>query len=161
MKNVHLLPAKLPIGTFINLDNGKYSITNNIVTGGYSINYCLCITNEEQIKNGDWYIAENGKILKCRKVVSGLIYSYSDIVDESYEDLAINSSNCKKIILTTDSNLQRNGVQHIDLNFLTWFLRNPTCKEVEIETIVKKYVLDENDDTEICFNRYVIIIPKV
>jgi hypothetical protein len=40
---------------------------------------------------------------------------------------------CKKIILTTDQDLIKDGVQAIDDEFLNWFVKNPSCEEVEID----------------------------
>jgi hypothetical protein len=42
-------------------------------------------------------------------------------------------SNYKKIILTTDQDLIKDGVQAIDDEFLEWFVKNPSCEEVEIK----------------------------
>jgi len=39
----------------------------------------------------------------------------------------------KKIILTTDQNLIKDGVQAIDDEFLEWFVKNPTCEYVEVQ----------------------------
>jgi hypothetical protein len=36
-----------------------------------------------------------------------------------------------KIILTTDQDLIKDGVQAIDDEFLEWFVKNPSCEEVE------------------------------
>jgi hypothetical protein len=38
-----------------------------------------------------------------------------------------------KIILTTDQDLIKDGVQAIDDEFLEWFVKNPSCEEVEVE----------------------------
>jgi hypothetical protein len=38
----------------------------------------------------------------------------------------------KKIILTTDQDLIKDGVQAIDDDFLEWFVKNPSCEEVEV-----------------------------
>jgi hypothetical protein len=38
-----------------------------------------------------------------------------------------------KIILTTDKDLIKDGVQAIDNEFLEWFVKNPSCEEVEVE----------------------------
>ena len=40
----------------------------------------------------------------------------------------------KKIILTTDQELISDGVQPIDDEFLEWFVKNPSCEEVEVGT---------------------------
>ena len=39
----------------------------------------------------------------------------------------------KKIILTTDQDLIKDGVQAIDDEFLEWFVQNPSCESVEVE----------------------------
>lgn len=39
----------------------------------------------------------------------------------------------KKIILTTDQDLIKDGVQAIDDEFLEWFVANPSCKFVEVQ----------------------------
>ena len=71
----------------------------------------------------------------------------------------------KKIILTTDDQLIQNGVQAIDDEFLEWFVKNPSCEEVEV---IKNYLSNNGQwkdvllpseweiDTKI---KYKIIIP--
>ena len=53
----------------------------------------------------------------------------------------------KKIILTTDQDLIKDGVQAIDDEFLEWFVKNPSCEKVEV-----RYTVD--------FNSKAVIIPK-
>ena len=53
-----------------------------------------------------------------------------------------------KIILTTNKLLIKDGVQAIDDEFLEWFVKNSSCKRVEI-----RYTVDFN-------SKAVIIIPK-
>jgi hypothetical protein len=66
----------------------------------------------------------------------------------------------KKIILTDDKDLIADGVQAIDDTFLEWFVKNPSCEEVE----VKKGKMKLNDDGEEYgfpdMSLYKIIIPK-
>jgi hypothetical protein len=57
----------------------------------------------------------------------------------------------KKIILTTDQDLIKDGVQAIDVEFLEWFVKNPSCESVKVEGHIYK----GQDETE-----YKIIIPK-
>ena len=85
----------------------------------------LYITSDEEIKEGDWVITNNGLLAK---VITELTWHF------------INS---KKIILTTDSDLIKNGVQAIDDEFLEWFVKNPSCifipqEEPEISDEAKK-----------------------
>jgi hypothetical protein len=38
----------------------------------------------------------------------------------------------KEILLSTDTELQKDGVQSIDDEFLKWFVKNPSCEWVEV-----------------------------
>ncbi len=69
---------------------------------------------------------------------------------------------CRKIILTSDPSLE--GVQQIDDAFLEWFVKNPSCKKVEVNDW-----LDDNGNIawggekryQICNHLYdKIIIPQ-
>jgi hypothetical protein len=76
----------------------------------------IYITSDEKIKEGDYWInLDNNKI-------------YHNV----FFELANNAPSCKKIILTTDQDLIKNGVQAISDEFLQWFVKNPSCEEVEI-----------------------------
>ena len=44
----------------------------------------------------------------------------------------LDNNKCKKIILTTDPDLIKDGVQAIDDEFLEWFVKNPSCESVEV-----------------------------
>lgn len=104
----------------------------------HKINNNIYIINDEEIKMGDWYIIEfNGvKITKCTS---------------EQELISIEGRNdCQKIILTTDQSL--NDVQAIDDEFLDWFVKNPSCEEIKIESWETKgeWNLD-----------YKIIIPSI
>jgi hypothetical protein len=57
----------------------------------------------------------------------------------------------KKIILTTDQDLIKDGVQAIDDEFLEWWIKNPSCEEVEVYRPIEK---------GIPLLGYKIIIPK-
>jgi hypothetical protein len=61
---------------------------------------------------------------------------------------------CKKIILTTDQDLIKDGVQAIDNEFLEWFVKNPSCEKVEVKDLYSY----TNENTE--HIGYKIIIPK-
>jgi hypothetical protein len=45
----------------------------------------------------------------------------------------------KEIILTTDQDLIKDGVQAIDDEFLEWFVQNPSCEVVKIESTYKDF----------------------
>lgn len=57
-----------------------------------------------------------------------------------------------KIILTTDQDLIKDGVQAIDDEFLQWIVKNPSCERVEVKCYSK---FNDGDFTD-----YKIIIPK-
>ena len=66
----------------------------------------------------------------------------------------------KKIILTTDLELQKDGVQAIDDEFLEWFVKNPSCESVEVaktSKLIDLYADKEEDKWEV---KYHIYIPK-
>lgn len=57
----------------------------------------LYILSDEEIKEGDWYITSDNKLLQCRKVLMKLIYTYGDY--------GRNPNGCRKVICTTDKSL--------------------------------------------------------
>jgi hypothetical protein len=130
MKNIHLLPIDKP-RTY---KGGKVStftaVSSMIPTETI---YNIYITSDEKPKAGDWSLYHN-KIHKC----------IEDIVGDEF----------KKIILTTDQDLIADGVQAIDDEFLEWFVKNPSCEEVEVIYEPKNF-LDTKQGWE-----YKIIIPK-
>jgi hypothetical protein len=120
MKNVHLLPTEKSSRLY------KSKITQNIFIGDdisqhgdatYNLN--IYITSDEEIKdvrthNGKWQL-EKGQILN------------------KFPNYLTDLSECKLVILTTDPELIADGVQAIDDNFLEWFVKNPSCENVEVE----------------------------
>ena len=61
----------------------------------------------------------------------------------------------KKIIITTDQDLIKDGVQAIDDEFLEWFVKNPSCESVDIGTS-----LLNGKDGYGYYGKYKIIILK-
>lgn len=142
MKNIYLLPtdkdSNLFIGDLSNQLHFNYSIEK-----GNSINQNVYITSDEPIKEGDWLITLTNDVIQWAKILR---------------------PNGKKIILTTDQDLIKDGVQAIDDEFLEWFVINPSCKFVEIHTYSKKIgtETDKNGYREmnVFGNHYKIIIPQ-
>jgi hypothetical protein len=104
----------------------------------YNIGKELFITNDEEIKEGG-YVFWEGKIYKYRDFMKMRTPVYTDYFS---------------IILTTDQDLIKDGVQAIDDEFLEWFVKNPSCEFVNIRPF-KKFK-GENEVEPI----YKIIIPK-
>jgi len=127
MKNIHILPTDKPSRL---VRNGEklllVEIPKRYSFFGNTINININITSDEEIKEGDYYIHGNrlhkhlGK--KCLDVLTNKEYSQSKLINKD--------TVFKKIILTTDQDLI--GIQAIDDEFLEWFVKNPSCDEVEV-----------------------------
>ena len=142
MKNVHLLPTDKPTRLFYDISLDKLIIATTAEVSKWFDNKHIFITSDEQIKEGDWFINKNGYISICVKAFE--------------EWLKTNKSEIKKIILTTDQDLIKEGVQAIDDTFLEWFVNNPSCENVVV--ITEQYT--QNYHKDIWYNRYKIIIPQ-
>ena len=139
MKNIHILPTDKPSRLHFTeffeelVFTPKYEKLDGVN---------IYITNDEEIKEGTW--------------------SMSLCDDESYEEIyQCKKANLvpiedRKIILTTEQDLIKDGVQAIDDEFLEWFVKNPSCEEVEV--INEQYT--QNYHKDIWYNRHKIIIPK-
>jgi hypothetical protein len=153
MKNVHLLKTEKlsrlckitywddEVEFFIapNYDAFTYQKDKKVIIQPINI----YITSDEEIKEVDWWLnRDDGKI-------------YHNI----FWQLANNAPSCKKIILTTDIDLIADDVQAIDDDFLKWFVKNPSCEEVEIKISGGRYSFDMGGNIWIPIN-YKIIIPK-
>ena len=117
MKNIHILPTDKPSrlhlwtdekGTRLELCELVYSHTRNTQH--------LYITSDEEIKEGDYVSYPTLKNWVPVKYLGG--------------DL---TGGEKKIILTTDGDLIKDGVQKIDDEFIEWFVKNPRCEWVEVK----------------------------
>jgi len=147
MKNIHLLPTdKL---SRLYEFGGQFILTHEL-TDAFR-NYHIYITSDEEIKEGDlkdgeYYLYFN-KVRQFNKI---------DNLNRAWKDY-------KKIILTTDPDLIKDGVQAIDDTFLEWFVKNSSCEYVKIKRIV---VYDDNNNGsgEIFHSNrkfaYEIIIPQ-
>ena len=134
MKNIHVLPTKLASEYYITKE-GKLGESYSLKRGGAVHFY---ITNDEKIKEGDWFLNDMNILFKADK----------NYIENPAKEVYIGH---KKIILTTDQDLIKDGVQAIDDEFLEWFVKNPSCEKVEL-----KY----KDHWDSAFAYYEIIIPK-
>ena len=121
MKNIHILPTDKPsrLHTYkgiLNLAADEF-VAPTIVKNDL-INLNIYITNDEEIIEKDWFYDLDTKYVKIK---------------QSWENSHL-EFNGKKIILTTDQSLIQDGIQAIDDEFLEWFLKNPSCEEVEVKT---------------------------
>jgi hypothetical protein len=142
MKNIHVLPTDKP--SRLVLDDTTQHLM--LINKGEALwgNQHIYITSDEEIKEGYWYFDFNlNRIKKALEVERDRIYytRYHCTIP----------TKAKKIILTTDTDLIKYGVQEIDDEFLEWYINNPFCEEVEIESWQTKGEWDLD---------YKIIIPK-
>jgi hypothetical protein len=122
MKNIHVLPTDKPSRLSYNKD-GVLELQRLYWIEGTQHIY---ITSDEKIKKGDWFTDGN------------------DSLEKSYILFSVQFANYKKIILTTDQDLIIDGVQAIDDEFLEWFVKNPSCEEVEVKKIEDEIVSSKN-----------------
>jgi len=138
MKNIHVLPTDKPSRLFINplWENQLRFLKEKLITKNKErLPQNIYITSDEEIKEGDWrYDIELNRIEKGKETGT--------------------FKNWKKIILTTDQDLIKDGVQAIDDEFLEWFVKNPSCEFVDIKYQYWKEINDIGKYT------YQIIIPK-
>jgi hypothetical protein len=136
MKNIHILPTDKPSRLSI-LNSGKLNFGAEIMSSFNSKPQHIYITSDEEIKDDDWFIQVNTSKRINHHSKNGFL-----LQPQSFD---------KKIILTTDQDLIKDGVQSIDDTFLEWFVKNPSCEYVEVE---KWSSLAE------CGYSYHITIPK-
>jgi hypothetical protein len=119
--NIHVLPTDKPSKLFRFEDT---LIKNNLIglydfkEKGYEAHH-IYITSDEEIKDGEYGLSQLNEIIKFH---SGYDYRYY-----------------AKIILTTNQDLIKSGVQAIDDEFLEWFIKNPKCEEVKVEVDLSKH----------------------
>jgi hypothetical protein len=132
MGNIHVLPTDKPSRIYLIKSNNRLGITSNNPEftenfGSGTQNQNIYITSDEEIKEGD-FVIHNSNIYEV--IVNKKLY----ISVKELNHIDIREDLCKKIILTTDQNLIANGVQSIDDTFLEWFVENPSCESVEINS---------------------------
>lgn len=165
MKNIHVLKTDKPSKLYFNHNKEfeKYQFSKEPFINGLTntTNQHIYITSsDEEIKKGDCviqinYEKTNINLIKC------VTEAQTKIANDKNGSFIKN-----KIILTTDQDLIKDGVQAIDDEFLEWFVKNPSCEWVDIETMMEC----EKCGKEHCDNLqcrgykdilyYKIIIPK-
>ena len=156
MKNIHVLPTDKPSKLHLIEDT-------LIITSEYKNSVCdaevnMYITSDEEIKDDDWVYCPVLK--KPVFICLDSILMFKNLGYDSNGNSKYKKEWLKKIILTTDPDLIKDGVQAIDDEFLEWFVNNPSCEEIELEEIEKyKSTTYDQPDIEDGYN-YKIIIPK-
>jgi len=157
MKNLHVLPTEKPSRFYSTAptatkkegyDFGEHYIPN---TRNVFSNHNIYITSDEEIKEGDWVIGDEQDVFQVLEInhTQGVLRSdgFTYVIDV-----------CKKIILTTDQELINDGVQPIPDEFLEWFVKNPSCEEVDF--VFNNRGITGTEKILKTFGEYEIIIPK-
>ena len=143
MKNIFLIPTDRP--SRVHLIEDVLTFTNEYKNSVCDSEVNIYITSDEEIKEGDWYIntfvSEREQKPQTHTEKRHLINHQKDY----------RFKYCKKIILTTDQDLIKDGVQAIDDEFLEWFVKNPSCEVIKTQL---KLPWESSKD------EYEIIIPK-
>jgi len=140
MKNIHLIPTENPSSLF-EIDGHLIINKEQLIQPKYYRN--IYITNDEDINENDYIITKDGRLVQVSYLLS------KDLEEAS------------KVILTTDHDLFKDGVQAINDEFHDWFVKNPSC-----ESVKTKLVYDYEEHPELVGNPkeewsyYKIIIPK-
>lgn len=161
MKNIHIIPTDEPSRLYLH-SNNELELRSNIIRASEDYlgsNQYIYITSDEEIKDNDWVYCP---VLK--KPVFICLDSILMFKDLDYYSNGNSKYRLKKIILTTDQDLIKDGVQAIDDEFLEWFMKNSSCEWVEAKLIEEihsgfTFGMFGNDEppTELV---YKIIIPK-
>ena len=151
MKNIHVLPTDKP----------DFVIFKNRHLGDRLFHWNMDLGNPLNILN---YVGQNIYITSDEELVLGCYHFNSKYGDEPQKTNQRDIDSRKyweeegyyitKIILTTDKDLIKDKVERINDEFLEWFIKNPSCEWVEVESKDMFY------DGEYWHTRYKIIIPK-
>jgi hypothetical protein len=133
MKNIHVIPTDKPS----RLVKQKHDTLDRLCLADIATKraeykrFKIYITNDEEIKEGDWLIVNDEDVMQMKSSYDNDMTGEDIWVGDSLNGYATYKDNCKKIILTTDKDLIKDGVQAIDDEFLEWFVNNPSCESVE------------------------------
>jgi hypothetical protein len=158
MKNLHLIqtdrPSRLHLwtdesGTRLELCDLEYSHTRNTQH--------IYITSDEEIKRGDYFLSLNEDESYLEVTLNDKVDDFNEYADEDWTE------NCKKIILTTDQDLIKDGVQSIDDTFLEWFINNPRCEWVDINRDwgYPKIIIPQEEPKDVVLGYKTSIVPQM
>ena len=151
MKNIHIIPTDKP-SRLIHNTLGYAMVTNEFTQSDLDLIQAtfvnIYITSDEKIKEGDWVY---------HTILKSVFKINLKEVSQEYLD---EKKHILKVVLTTDQDLIKDGVQAIDDEFLEWFVNNPSCERVEIEDWHNKFLSCCRSKEECYCNKKRIIIPQ-
>jgi hypothetical protein len=156
MKNIHVLPTQEPsklhyYNTYLNTD--FYGLSKEPLNWRQARHIYITSDKEINDKTGPCWC------INTLKRNNNLVYYYQGAMPgkprNDYHFVGF-----KKVILTTDKTLIDNcDVESIDVDFLEWFVKNPTCEFVKIKN--KTLKIPERFGNDYRLISYLkIIIPK-
>jgi len=131
MKNIHILPTENPSSLF-EIDGHLIINKEQLIQPKYYRN--IYITSDEEIKDSEIgtkvciFKSDSGRIT-C---LAGKGYGRVRTIGKYYE-----------VILTTDQDLIKYGVQAIDDEFLEWFVKNPSCESIKTLWTIPAYKIEK------------------
>jgi hypothetical protein len=139
MKNIHILPTDKPSRLIFDKEEVRFLPLQD---------YPILMDNQDLVENQHIYITSDEEIKDVR-LHKGKWQLEQEQILNKFPTYLTDLSECKLVIMTTDQDLIKNGIQPIDNEFLEWFVKNPSCEEVKVELFPK-----------FSNNLYGIIIPK-
>jgi len=129
MKNIHLIPTSKPSKLLYSGNNKNLLFSKEPIsfrTFERSPQNIYITSDEEIIYKGDWmYYKHFGEDIVCKY----------DTMNGQNTNVNEHKPFYQKIILTTDPDLIKDGVQSIDKTFLEWFVKNPSCEFVKTDKV--------------------------
>ena len=122
MKNIFLIPTPKESRLWRDLDSKKLRFDNIPKPNS---NECTKCSNEYV------YITSDSKFVRDEYITDGVevMKATPKLVDAQG---LVDRRDWKKILMTTDPELIKDGVHPIGEEFLKWFVKNPTCIKVEV-----------------------------
>ena len=118
-KNIWLVPTDKPsiLHTWVNNKGLRATLYEQPQIEVPNTAKNIYITNDEHPLKGDYVYSFRGGEHRIEKAIHDELSSW------------------KKIILTTDQDLIKEGIQEIPTDFLEWFVKNPSCEFVNTHII--------------------------
>jgi hypothetical protein len=132
MKNLHVLPTDKPSRLYKSkITQITHIFMSNAISqhGDATYNLNIYITSDEEIKPNTYCLIN--RVLCKTELLNNKIVS-RQLTGGATMDIC--KSEYLEIILTTDQDLIKDGVQSIDDEFLEWFVENPSCEYVDLDT---------------------------
>jgi hypothetical protein len=160
MKNIYFTPTN---ESTVGLRNGIiYRKNQPFTTYGNAKPHNIHIVSDEEIKEGDWVILKSGRLTKAETESGSLGFQTIDGVAFLWF-----REGDKKVILTTDPELIKDGIQAIEEDFIEWLVDNDKFDRVDIEMVKEHTNCEKMSSSEaICqlvcdkCTRYKFKLPK-